>query len=241
MTSQQEQQQPQLRRRRPRGVLAFIGEDVVQHYPYDCEAWDKQQDVEMPRHYFRKGQRRRRHRQEHDAAQPAALATQHRVTADLCRDFLVIVVFLFDPRHPHSWQVRNQLVRLTAAHSHEIHCLAACATSGTADADANIDAFLKNTGFSRIAVTSAIQTCFHWDRAPYLTVVGKHTTQSVSNNSSNNTTHYSRKVISSTHEELALKWNLSEVTVQRWKQNESGLTWMQQAAVMALYPSCAIL
>jgi hypothetical protein len=80
MTSQlqqQLQQQPQLRRRRPREVLAFIGKDVVQHYSYDGEAWDKQEDVEMQRHNFRKEQRSRR-RQEHDAAQQA-LATQQRL------------------------------------------------------------------------------------------------------------------------------------------------------------------
>jgi hypothetical protein len=269
---QQQQLNEPFRRRRPRGVLAFLGQqENVTHYPYDSDAWKTPKPIPTRSRSTRRS-RRNRHRQQqpsttsitpsrsnddddpnhavvdthNDQANVITVSTESRRLIDICEGYPVILLFLFDPHQPHSFQIRNQLVRLCAAvPDRQVHCL--CATMATDETSSSTPAidnvvgdFLQDTGFSQFTVTAAVQTCFHWTRAPYLTVVGR-TIPSNSMKSSANTNNYSRKVISTAHEELALTWNTDEVSVERWLEGQSALSCQQQALAMAIFPSCSIM
>jgi hypothetical protein len=52
---------------------------------------------------------------------------------------------------------------------------------------------------------------------------------------------YSRKVISTAHEELALAWNTDQVSVERWLEGQSALHCQQQGLATAIFPSCSIM
>jgi hypothetical protein len=282
----QHQQKEPLRRRRPRGVLAFLGQqEHVTQYPYDSDAWKTPKPIPTR---SRSTRRSRRNRSSSSRQQPqpqpsttsrinddngnnsipnhdhlvdhsideadvpvpvTAVSTESRRLLDICEEYPVILLFLFDPHQPHSYQIRNQLVRLCAAargHDHDnphrppVHCL--CATMADKEDIDNgvVKEFLQDTGFSQFIVTAAVQTCFHWNRAPYLTVVGRTYPKQKSNGNSHNH-NYSRKVISTTHEELALKWNTDQVSVERWLEGQSALSCQQQGMAMAIFPSCSIM
>jgi hypothetical protein len=314
MQQQQQQLKEPLRRRRPRGVLAFLGQqEHVTQYPYDSDAWKTPKPIPTRSRSTRRSRRNRSsnprqqsqpqppqpstvsqrsngdngndsnphhdHLADHSndeangnavpatATRTTAVATESRRLVDICEEYPVILLFLFDPHQPHSFQIRNQLVRLCAAardpdHEHEhdghrrhrppppVHCL--CATMMVADQEEDIGngavaEFLRDTGFSQFTVTAAVQTCFHWNRAPYLTVVGRtyNSKQPKEKSSTGNNHHhipnYSRKVISTTHEELALTWNPDQVSVERWLEGQSALSCQQQGMAMAIFPSCSIM
>jgi hypothetical protein len=278
---QQQNDGPALRRRRPRGVLAFLGhqQEHVTHYPYDSDAWKTPKPI--PTRSSRSTRRSRRNRnQQQPQPQPSItitqtpgndsdnshhvhvvdndnpngnsysnghqahkVSTESRLLVDICEEYPVILLFLFDPHQPHSFQIRNQLVRLLTSaavgeNRQQVHCL--CATMADSTNNDDIDAvqdFLQDTGFSQFTVTAAVQTCFHWTRAPYLTVVGR-TSSTPSTVKSGN---YSRKVISTAHEELALAWNTDQVSIERWLEGQSALSCQQQGMAMAIFPDCSIL
>jgi hypothetical protein len=276
---QQQQHDGPLRRRRPRGVLAFLGhqQEHVTHYPYDSDAWKTPKPIPTrSSRSTRRSRRNRNHQQtqtqqssttitqtlRHESDDPhhvrvldndnlndndnsdqaQKVSTESRLLVDICEEYPVILLFLFDPHQPHSFQIRNQLVRLLSSaavgeNRQQVHCL--CATMADTDND-NVDVvqdFLQDTGFSQFTVTAAVQTCFHWTRAPYLTVVGRTGSSSSAVKSGN----YSRKVISTAHEELALTWNEDQVSIERWLEGQSALSCQQQGMAMAIFPDCSIL
>jgi hypothetical protein len=288
---QQKQLKEPLRRRRPRGVLAFLGQqEHVTHYPYDSDAWKTPKPIPTRSRSTRRSRRNRSSNRQQPQTQPStiaqrsnddndspnhdhdnvadnsndqvvdtatAVATESRRLVDICEEYPVLLLFLFDPHQPHSFQIRNQLVRMCAAardHDHDshhdnprrhrppVHCL--CATMADKEDIDNgaVAEFLRDTGFSLFIVTAAVQTCFHWNRAPYLTVVGRtYPKQKGSGNNHNNNHNYSRKVISTTHEELALTWNPDQVSVERWLEGQSALSCQQQGMAVAIFPSCSIM
>jgi hypothetical protein len=296
MQHQQQLQEP-LRRRRPRGVLAFLGQqEDVTHYPYDSDAWKIPKPIPTRSRSTRRSRRNRSSSRQQPQAEPStitprinddddddddgipnldslmdhsndevnvpvttvtAVSTESRRLLDICEEYPVILLFLFDPHQPHSHQIRNQLVRLCAAsrncdHDHDsrhgtppVHCL--CATMADKEDIDNgvVKEFLQDTGFSQFIVTAAVQMCFHWNRSPYLTVVGrtypKQKSHSGNSQISHNHHNYSRKVISTTHEELALTWNKDQVSVERWLEGQSALSCQQQGMAMAIFPSCIIM
>jgi hypothetical protein len=291
MDAMQQQQQQQLkeplRRRRPRGVLAFLGQqENVTHYPYDSDAWKIPKPIPTRSRSTRRSRRNRSSSRQQPQPQPStitprtndddensipnldnlvddrddkadvpvtvrAVSTESLRLLDICEEYPVIILFLFDPHQPHSYFIRNQLVRLCAAardlddhdnrpHRPPVHCL--CATLADKEDIDNgvVKEFLQDTGFSQFIVTAAVQTCFHWNRAPYLTVVGRTYPKQKSNGNSHNH-NYSRKVISTTHEELALTWNTDQVSVERWLEGQSALSCQQQGMAMAIFPSCSIM
>jgi hypothetical protein len=263
MLMQQSQTEPLRRPRRPRGVLAFLGQqESVTHYPYDSDAWKTPKPIPTRSRSTRRSRRNRNRQQPtnttttalHDESdhvgndgvngdqndQAHAISTESRRLVDICEGYPVIILFLFDPQQPHSFQIRNQLVRLcaTVAQSDQVHCLCATTNNSSADELADVEVFLRDTGFSQFTVTAAVQTCFHWTRSPYLTVVGRTTTATQNNMNNGN---YSRKVISTAHEELALTWNANEVSVERWLAGQSALSCQQQFLAVGIFPSCNIL
>lgn len=252
-----------LRRRRPRGVLAFLGQqEHVTHYPYDSDAWKTPKPIPTRSRSTRRIRRNRnrqppqpstitpRSNDNDDIDEPndpvnvndvtaTAFSTKSRQLVDICEEYPVILLFLFDPHQPHSFQIRNQLVRLCASERRHLHCLCATMTNGD-DTGNLVGEFLQDTGFSLFTVTAAVQTCFHWNRAPYLTVVGR-TIPKRSSGSSSNNNNYSRKVISTTHEELTLTWNPDQVSIERWLEGQSALSCQQQGVAMAIFPACNIM
>ena len=50
-----------------------------------------------------------------------------------------------------------------------------------------------------------------------------------------------RKISSASHEECTLEWNNHKTTVERWRQDRSGLDCTQQIGIHMIYPSCDIL
>lgn len=206
--------------RRRKGALAFLP-DLLQYFPYQADAWDKDPFPQLVTSRYR--------RCNHDI-EVRSLNTETIETNCWIAASTSVALFLVDPRQPSSRRFVPLLVRrLVQSSNTTVRGILVIMSEGSFD-----KSFLEYLEHSGLAFTH-LSTCspflpqvLSWTSCPALTVC----------------TSLTGRKVSVAAEEMALGWysygDDPDPVLRAWNAGSSALSWRQQTAAALWVPSCVV-
>jgi hypothetical protein len=144
------------RNQKLKGILAFLPDAAIAHYPYDGDVWKKN----LVPYRIRKKRSRKISNPE-----PENVTVESMDLFQFTEGSSVVVVFLFDPNQPYCHRIRNHLVKICAYTQSTIRCIAISSSCE------NIDSFLQSTGFAFVPLTATLSMVLSLSQVPTVSVI----------------------------------------------------------------------